>query len=315
MPAQRVRAIVQATLQSAVRFTGVGLHTGQPVTMVVCPAPANHGIVFERTDIQLGDARIPARYDLVKSTPLCTEIVNAAGASVSTVEHVMAALAGCGVYNALIRIDGPEAPVLDGSSVLFVRQFLAAGISTTPAASHVIEVLKPVQVDTPTGWARLQPGAGLTMTFHIKFDDAVIGTQSKTLDLANGAFVRELSNSRTFCRASDVAAMRKAGKALGGTVENAVVVDGDTVLSPGGLRHPDEAVRHKMLDALGDLALAGMPIMGHYHGFKAGHAMTNKLLRALFATPDSYRVRVCDAAMAAALPGAGVTPKEIPAVA
>lgn len=286
-----------------------------PVTMSICPAPANHGIVFERTDIRLGNARIPALFDYAEHSPLCTMIVNEAGASVSTVEHVMAALAGCGVHNALIRIDGPEAPVLDGSAVPFVRSILATGVKELDAPIRVIEVLSTVEVHTAQGWARLGPGKGLTMDFHIDFADKAIGKQSKSLDLANGAFVRELSDSRTFCRASDVEAMRAAGKALGGTMDNAVVVDGDTVLSPGGLRHSDEAVRHKMLDALGDLALAGMPVLGHYEGHKAGHTLTNMLLRELFATPDGYRIRECDAAMAARLPGAGVTAHEIPAVA
>lgn len=286
-----------------------------PVTMSICPAPANHGIVFERTDIRLGNARIPSLFDYAEHSPLCTMIVNEAGASVSTVEHVMAALAGCGVHNALIRIDGPEAPVLDGSAVPFVRSILATGVKELDAPIRVIEVLSTVEVHTAQGWARLGPGKGLTMDFHIDFADKAIGKQSKSLDLANGAFVRELSDSRTFCRASDVEAMRAAGKALGGTMDNAVVVDGDTVLSPGGLRHSDEAVRHKMLDALGDLALAGMPVLGHYEGHKAGHTLTNMLLRELFATPDGYRIRECDAAMAARLPGAGVTAHEIPAVA
>lgn len=286
-----------------------------PVTMSICPAPANHGIVFERTDIRLGNAQIPALFDYAEHSPLCTMIVNEAGASVSTVEHVMAALAGCGVHNALIRIDGPEAPVLDGSAVPFVRSILATGVKELDAPIRVIEVLSTVEVHTAQGWARLGPGKGLTMDFHIDFADKAIGKQSKSLDLANGAFVRELSDSRTFCRASDVEAMRAAGKALGGTMDNAVVVDGDTVLSPGGLRHSDEAVRHKMLDALGDLALAGMPVLGHYEGHKAGHTLTNMLLRELFATPDGYRIRECDAAMAARLPGAGVTAHEIPAVA
>lgn len=306
---------MQTTVQSTVRFSGVGLHTGMTVNMAICPAPADHGIVFERTDIRLGNARIPARFDYVEHSPLCTMIVNKSGASVSTIEHVMAALAGCGVHNALVRIDGPEAPVLDGSAAPFVRRILSTGVKELRAPIRVIEVLSTVEVHTAQGWARLGPGAGLTMDFHIDFVDRAIGQQSKSLDLANGTFVRELCDSRTFCRASDVEAMRAVGKALGGTMENAVVVDGDKVLSPGGLRHGDEAVRHKMLDALGDLALAGAPLLGHYVGHKAGHTLTNMLLRELFATPDGYQIRACDADLAARLPGAGVKAHEIPAVA
>ncbi len=315
VPAYDIEGFLQTTVHSTVRFSGIGLHTGLTVNMVICPAPADHGVVFERTDIRLGDARIPALFDYAEQSPLCTMIVNQSGVSVSTIEHVMAALAGCGVHNALIRIDGPEVPVMDGSAAPFVRSILSAGVKRLSAPIRVIEVLSTVEVHTAQGWARLGPGQGLTMDFHIDFSDQAIGKQSKSLDLANGTFVRELCDSRTFCRASDVEAMRAAGKALGGTMNNAVVVDGDAVLSPGGLRHKDEAVRHKMLDALGDLALAGAPLLGHYEGHKAGHTLTNMLLRELFATKDGYRFRECDTALAARLPGAGVEAHEIPAVA
>lgn len=315
VPAYFVEDHLQTTVHTTVRFSGIGLHTGRPVNMSICPAPSDHGVVFERADIRLGNARIPALFDFAEHSPLCTKIVNEAGVSVSTIEHVMAALAGCGVHNALVRIDGPEAPVLDGSAVAFVRSILAAGVKQMRAPIRVIEVLGTIEVHTAQGWARLGPGEGLTMDFHIDFADRAIGKQSKSLNLANGTFVRELSDSRTFCRASDVDAMRAVGKALGGTMDNAVVVDGDAVLSPGGLRHHDEAVRHKMLDALGDLALAGAPMLAHYEGHKAGHTLTNMLLRELFATPDGYRIRECDAVLAARLPGAGVSAHEIPAVA
>ncbi len=309
---------MQTTIRSAITFKGVGLHSGAPAQLTIRPASAEHGIWFKRMDIALGDRLIPARWDVVETSPLCTQIVNAAGVAVSTVEHVMAALAGCGVHNALIEIDGPEAPILDGSSVPFVRGILNAGVRRLTAPVRAIKVLTPVSVHTSKGWARLspaEPGQGLSMAFHIEFADRAIGRQEKRMNLANGAFVRELSDSRTFCRAADVDAMRRAGKALGGTLENAVVVDGDKVLSPGGLRHADEAVRHKMLDALGDLALAGAPILGFYEGHKAGHAMTNALLHALFETPDAFLMVLCDQAQAAQLPGAGVDRDEIPAVA
>ncbi|MCC1492527.1 UDP-3-O-acyl-N-acetylglucosamine deacetylase [Cognatishimia sp. F0-27] len=306
---------MQTTIRSAITFLGEGLHSGAPARLTIRPASAEHGIWFKRTDIHVGDTLVPARWDAVESSPLCTRIVNRAGVSVSTIEHVMAALAGCGVHNALIEIDGPECPILDGSSAPFVRGILTRGTRRLVAPVRAIEILKPVTVKTEAGWARLSPWRGTAMTFHIEFDDAAIGVQHKRLNLANGAFVRELCDSRTFCRSADIDAMRAAGKALGGTYENAVVVDGDRVLSPGGLRHRDEAVRHKMLDALGDLALAGAPILGHYEGHKAGHAMTNALLRALFAQPDAFRVVLCDEAMAGRLPGAGVESHEIPAVA
>ena len=306
---------MQTTIRSSATFQGVGLHSGAPARLTILPASAEHGIWFKRTDIAVGDNLVPARWHAVETSPLCTQIVNRAGVAVSTVEHVMAALTGCGIHNALIEIDGPECPILDGSAAPFVRGIMARGVRRLSAPVRAIEILLPVSVHTAAGWARLSPGQGTTMSFHIDFADAAIGVQNKTMNLANGSFVRELCDSRTFCRAADVDAMRAAGKALGGTYENAVVVDGARVLSPGGLRHADEAVRHKMLDALGDLALAGAPVIGHYEGHKAGHALTNALLHELFATPDAYRMVECDAAQAARLPGAGVERHEVPAVA
>ncbi|WP_425098969.1 UDP-3-O-acyl-N-acetylglucosamine deacetylase [Tropicibacter sp. S64] len=302
---------MQTTIRSAVSFDGVGLHSGEPARLTIRPASANHGIWFKRTDIALGNTLIPARFDAVETSPLCTLIRNEAGVSVSTIEHVMAALAGCGVHNALVEIDGPECPILDGSSRPFVMGIMQRGVRRLREAVTAIEILKPVMVETAAGWARLSPAEGSFMHFHIDFVDAAIGVQDKRLNMANGTFVRELCDSRTFCRASDVDAMHKAGKALGGTYENAVVVDGDKVLSPGGLRHKDEAVRHKMLDALGDISLAGAPIIGLYEGHKAGHALTNALLRAVFADPAAFRMVTCNATMAARLPGAGVEMDEV----
>lgn len=311
-----LRHSVQTTIRSAIKFQGMGLHSGLPARLSIRPASAEHGIWFKRTDLDDGDCLVPARWDAVVAEPLCTRIVNGSGVSVSTVEHVMAALAGCGIHNALVEIDGPEAPILDGSSVPFVRGILSRGVRVLNAPVRALEVRLPVSVHTAAGWARLSPSdAGLSMAFHIEFSDKAIGRQDKRLNLANGAFVRELCDSRTFCRNADVQAMHAAGKALGGTLENAVVVDGERVLTPGGLRHADEAVRHKMLDALGDLALAGAPILGHYEGHKAGHAMTNALLRELFSNPDAFRMVDCSAQLAQCLPGAGVHAREIPAVA
>jgi len=283
--------------------------------MVLRPAAAGHGIWFKRTDINVGDAMVPALYDAVDRSPLCTRLVNDAGVSVSTVEHVMAALAGAGVSNALIEIDGPEVPILDGSSVPFLRGIMARGVRALRAPVVAYEVLKPITVEVDGARATLLPSDRMEIEFHIDFEDAAIGRQSKTLDMGNGAFARELSDSRTFCRMSDVDMMQDKGLALGGTLENAVVVDGGDVLSPGGFRHADEAVRHKMLDALGDLALAGGPILGRYVGERAGHALTNTLLRTLFETPGALRPVVCDAETVARLPGQGLVWAEIPQVA
>lgn len=307
---------MQTTLKSAVTFEGVGLHSGLPATLRVSPASADHGIWFRRTDIQVGDAMVPAKWSAVEQSPLCTKLVNEAGVSVSTVEHLMAALAGCGIHNAMIEIDGPEVPILDGSSAEFVETFLDRGTQAQGVPVRALKIMKSVTVETDAGWARLSPNSHLVMEFEIEFDEENIGHQSRRLDLANGAFVRELCDSRTFCRKCDVDAMQANGLALGGRPGvNAVVFDGACVESGNGLRHTDEPVRHKMLDAMGDLALAGAPILGTYTGVRAGHALTNRLLRALFNTPGAVTWVECDAQMNAMLPGVGVRRDEVPAVA
>jgi UDP-3-O-[3-hydroxymyristoyl] N-acetylglucosamine deacetylase len=308
-------ALVQTTIKSAVTFHGVGLHTGRNVSLTIHPASAEYGIWFRRTDIEVGDTLIPARWDSVTPSRLCTTIENPSGASISTIEHVMAALAGCGIHNALIEVSGPEVPILDGSATQFVRGILARGIRTLDAPVRIIEILQPVEVREGNAIARLETSDAFEIDFRIDFADGAIGKQSMHLNMANGTFVRELCASRTFCRQSDVDTMRANGLARGGTLNNAIVVDGDVVLSPGGMRYKDEAVRHKMLDALGDLALAGAPIVGRYVGDRAGHALTNKLLRALFLNPAAFRMVECDTKTAGRLPGVGVHPADIPAVA
>jgi UDP-3-O-[3-hydroxymyristoyl] N-acetylglucosamine deacetylase len=279
--------------------------------MTVSPASAEYGIWFRRTDVagngSGADPMVSAHWSNVTASRLCTVIENASGVSVSTIEHIMAALVGCGVHNALIEIDGPEVPILDGSSRPFVAGILARGIRDLDGALYCFEILEPVEVVEGDASARLDPAETLEIDFRIDFTDSAIGRQSKHLTMANGAFVHELSDSRTFCRQSDVEAMRASGLALGGSYENAVVVDGDRVLSPGGLRHADEAVRHKMLDALGDLALAGAPILGRYTGVRAGHALTNKLLRKLFAQPSAFRIVRAGEKQRALLPGVGLS--------
>ncbi len=303
---------MQSTLKAAVTFTGRGLHTGKSVRMVVRPASADYGIWFVRSDVTGADPMIAAQWDQVMPSRLCTVVENDAGVRVSTIEHVMAALAGCGIHNALIDIDGPEVPILDGSAVPFVQGFLARGLIAQSAPVRAVRILKAVEVREGDAVARLEPADMLEINFHIDFTDAAIGKQTKHLSLANGAFVRELCDSRTFCRQADVDAMRARGLALGGTLENAVVFDGDQIISPGGLRHDDEPVRHKMLDALGDLALAGGPILGRYTGHRAGHALTNKLLRKLFADSEAFCLVDCGPTMGMKLPGVGVIRSDIP---
>jgi len=303
---------LQNTLKSPAVFNGKGLHSGASVRMTVRPASADYGIWFRRTDIADRDALIPARWDAVVPSRLCTLIENSAGVSVSTIEHVMAALAGCAIHNALIEIDGPEVPILDGSAVPFVQTFLARGLIEQSAPVRAIRVLRSVEVREGEAVARLDPSDMMEIDFSIDFDEAAIGQQSKHLNMANGAFVRELSDSRTFCRKADVDRMRASGLALGGTMRNAVVFDGDRILTPGGLRHVDEPVRHKMLDAMGDLSLAGGPILGRYTGIRAGHALTNSLLRALFADSSAWRMVDCGLLTTDKLPGVGVHSHDLP---
>jgi len=283
--------------------------------MVVRPAAAGVGVVFRRTDVTDLDPVLPAVWDKVVSSPLNTRLANDAGVTLSTIEHIMAALAGCGIHNALIEVDGPEVPIMDGSAAVFVRGLIDAGVTHLSAPLKAIEILRRVEVVRGDAFAQLDPATSLQIAFSIDFEDEAIGSQSKTLNMANGSFVRELCDSRTFCRQSDVENMQEQGLALGGSLLNAVVVEGDQVLSPGGLRHADEAVRHKMLDALGDLYTAGAPIIGRYTGNKAGHALTNQLLRALFADPTAWRMVTCDAKTAARLPGVGVSKADLFAVA
>ena len=305
-------SFVQNTVGKAIAFEGVGLHSGRPVRLVVVPAPSDHGIWFRRTDIaDPAAAFVAASWTNAVPSPLCTRLRNEAGTEIVTVEHLLAALAGCGVRNAVVEIEGPEVPILDGSSRPFVEAIMEAGIEIQAAPDRAIEILKPVEVRRGASVARLEPAETLQMDFAIEFEDAAIGAQSKTLDLANGAFVRELCDSRTFCRRADVDAMRAQGLALGGSLDNAVVVEGADVLSPGGLRHADEAVRHKMLDALGDLSLAGAPIIGRYTGRRSGHALTGALLEALFADPSAWRMVTCDAGRSGTLPGAGVKRQDL----
>lgn len=306
---------MQTTIKSTAVFTGTGLHTGRTVRVSVQPASAEYGIWFRRTDVGGYDPLIPAKWDRVSNTELNTRISNDDGVCVSTIEHLMAALAGCGVHNALIEINGPEVPLLDGSSAPFVAGILARGVRRLDMPVRAIRVLKPVHVNQSEAMATLMPAEELKIDFEIDFADSVIGHQTKSLNMANGAFVHELCNSRTFCRQADIDQMRERGLIMGGSMTSAVVVDGEKVVTPGGMRHMDEPVRHKMLDALGDLALAGAPILGRYVGHRAGHAMTNQLLRALFADPSAFEMVECSEEMTNRLPGAGLKSADITTIA
>jgi UDP-3-O-[3-hydroxymyristoyl] N-acetylglucosamine deacetylase len=279
---------MRRTVNKAVRFRGVGLHGGQPVVLTVAPAAAETGIVFRRTDAGPAARPIPARYDFVHDTHLCTRLSNGDGLSIGTVEHLMAALAGCGISDARIAVDGPEVPIMDGSAVAFVREFVRVGIRDLGVPWRAIRVQEPVSVRMEGKLAELAPAPRFEMEFSVSFADPAIGLQSKELALAGSAIVSELSDSRTFGFLSEVEMLLRQGLGRGGSLENVVIIDNGRVLNPEGLRHPDEFVRHKMLDAVGDLALAGAPIIGRYTGIKAGHEMSNLLLRKLFSCPEAW---------------------------
>lgn len=303
---------MQTTLKSPVALEGIGLHTGKPVRIRLTPAAADYGIWFRRVDAALGEDMISAHWTSVVPSELCTMVMNDAGVSVSTIEHLMAAIAGTGLHNVLVEIDGPEVPILDGSSAGFVRAIMARGLRRLAAPVRAIRVTRRVEVTRGTSKAVLEPNDGLEIAFSIAFDARAIGEQALALDMANGAFVRDLCDCRTFCLKEEVDAMRARGLALGGTLENAVVIDGDDVMNPEGLRHRDEAVRHKMLDAVGDLALAGAPILGRYTGDKAGHATTRALLEAFLNAPDAHEMVDCTASQTARLPGMGLKASDFP---
>lgn len=291
---------MQATVKTTLEFRGFGLHSGAPATLRIRPYPADLGLWFKRTDVTDLDPLIPARWDAVVDTRLCTVLANRDGAAVSTVEHVMAALAAFGVDNALIEVDGPEIPILDGSSLPYARALARAGLAEQDGERRVLRILEPVEVVDGPRRARLEPCGRFEIDFAIDFEDPAIGAQRLRLAPTPTSFLGELADCRTFCLAAEIEAMRAAGLARGGSLDNAVVVQDGAVLNPGGLRRPDEFVRHKALDAVGDLGLAAAPILGRYVGVRAGHEMTNRLLRALSLRPDAWRIEAAEDARVAA---------------
>ena len=277
--------IQQQTLASAVSSRGVGLHSGEHVMMTLGPAMPGTGIVFRRVD---AGADIPALWTNSVNAALCTMLSNGEGLEIKTVEHLMAAFAGCGIDNAVVELDGPEVPAMDGSAAPFVALIDRAGIVRQEMPRRAIKVLKPITVVAGGGTAVLLPEHGFSMSFDIAFDNPLIRAQDMTVTFEPGAFRSELSRARSFGMLEDVERLRAAGLALGGSLDNAIVISGNRVLNRGGLRYPDEFVRHKMLDALGDLYLAGAPLIGHFHGSRSGHAHTRRLLAALFADPAAW---------------------------
>ncbi len=292
---------VQHTLAGPAVFAGVGIHTGAMVRVEVRPAPADHGLVFLRTDVKDRDAAVPALGEAVCQTRLGTVIGNDVGVTVSTVEHLMAAFAALAIDNAVIALDGPEVPIMDGSSQPFIDALDKAGRRPQSAPRRYLEVLETVEVVEDDKRVTLSPADRFEMAFEILFDTPAIGRQRIDLALDEQSFRRELADCRTFGFLHEVEALRAAGLARGGSLDNVVVIDNDQILNPEGLRRPDEFVRHKALDAVGDLYLLGAPLIGRYEGVYAGHGLNNAIVRALLARPQAWRLAPLQAELARAV--------------
>ena len=279
----------QRTVAKRVSCTGVGLHSGRPATLSLAPAPPDAGVTFVRRDLGV---ELPARADLVTDTVLSTTIARGA-ASVATVEHVLAALTGMGIDNCRVEVEGPEIPILDGSAAPFVYLVQEAGIRTQRVGKRFLIVREPVEVADGDKLARLEPAPELSIRFAIDFDHPLITDQRFEFVFSDRRFAREVAPARTFCLLRDVERMKASGRAQGGSLENAIVVDEFSILNPDGLRFPDEFVRHKVLDALGDLTLVGMPVIGRFTAHKSGHALNQALVRKVLAMRSAFReVRV-----------------------
>ncbi|NJN40816.1 MAG: UDP-3-O-acyl-N-acetylglucosamine deacetylase [Gammaproteobacteria bacterium] len=286
----------QRTIKAGIKATGIGLHTGKKVTMSLRPAPSDTGIVFRRIDLAI-PADIRTSAEAVTDTRLCSSL-ESNGAKVATVEHLMSALAGLGIDNLYVDLSGPEVPIMDGSAAPFVFLLQSAGLEELNAPKKFFRVRQPIEVRDGDKWARFDPYDGFRLTFSIMFDHPVFDRtgQSITIDLAETSYVKEVARARTFGFVQDVEAMRSAGLALGGSLDNAVVMDEYRVLNSDGLRYGDEFVKHKVLDAMGDLYLVGYPLIGAFSAHKSGHALNNQLLRATLADGDAWELVTFDRA-------------------
>ncbi len=280
----------QHTVAAEVSCVGVSLHSGDMVNMVIRPAAANTGIVFVRQDIASPNNVVPAVFDAVVETTLGTTIANKHGVSVSTIEHLMAAIWGAGIDNARIELDGPEVPIMDGSSEPFVFLLECAGRVQQRAARRVIEVLKEIRVEEGKSMAVIKPAENFTLELEINFNHKLIPSQKAYYDFSETTFKQALARARTFGFERDVEKMRSMGLALGGSLHNAIVVGEDDIINEGGLRYQDEFIRHKALDCIGDYFLAGAQLQGDVITNRPGHGINNKLLRALFADASNYRI-------------------------
>ncbi|MCP5150547.1 MAG: UDP-3-O-acyl-N-acetylglucosamine deacetylase [Ectothiorhodospiraceae bacterium] len=284
--------IRQRTLKNVIRATGVGLHTGRKVYLTLRPAAPNTGIVFRRIDLD-DPVEIPARPENVCDTTLSTTLARG-DVRVSTVEHLLSAMAGLGVDNAYVDLSAPEVPIMDGSAGPFVFLIQSAGIEEQSAPKRFIRITEPVEVEEGDKWARFEPFDGFKVTFEIQFDHPVFRacTSRTSVDFSTTSFVKEVSRARTFGFVRDLEWLRDNRLALGATLDNALVIDDYRVLNEDGLRYEDEFVKHKVLDAIGDLYLLGYPLIGAFHGYKSGHGLNNRLLRKLLATESAWETVV-----------------------
>jgi UDP-3-O-[3-hydroxymyristoyl] N-acetylglucosamine deacetylase len=278
----------QTTLASEISITGTGVHSGAPVSITLCPADSDTGFRFLLSNGEAYGTEIPADQRYVTGVTLCTVIGDGNGASVATVEHLLAALRGLGVDNALIEIDSPEVPIMDGSAARFVEAVDEVGLIELDSPRRYLKVLKRVYVEEAGAFGELSPHNGFRLDVEIDFDSDLVGQQRIEIDLNPGSFRRELSRARTFGFMKDVEGLWKAGLALGASLENTVAIGDDRIINREGLRYPDEFVRHKALDAIGDLALAGAPILGAYKSRRGGHRLNSLVLKALMADAEAW---------------------------
>ena len=279
---------MQHTVAGCIRFEGIGLHTGSMIRMEIRPAKAGYGIVFLRPGLPGGAVEIPARQEFISSSSYRTELSNPEGVSVSTVEHLMATLAVLGIDNAAIVVDGPELPIMDGSALPFARAILDTGIVPIRGTRRAIRILRKVEVKSGKSRAALLPAREFSLACSIDFPSPAIGRQECRVEGLGPPAVYSLLPARTFVELESIEDLRKMGLARGGSLDNAVVVSGNKVLNENGLRFTDEFARHKALDVVGDLYLAGAPILGHCIAVRPGHAITRRLLSAVFSTPGTW---------------------------
>lgn len=282
--------ISQKTINSKVSCNSVGLHSGAEVVMSLLPAPCNSGIIFRRIDLEKGKNEIKANYQNVVTTNLGTTIANEFGAKVATIEHLMAAIWGCGIDNLIVELNGPEIPIMDGSSEPFVFLIECGGINVQEEQRRMIEIIKTIRVEDKDKFIEVKPAKDFSIDLTIDFNNQQIKQQKFDYHSTFTSFKNDICRARTFCFKHEIDHMHKLGLAKGGSLDNAIVIDNDKIINEGGLRYGDEFVRHKTLDFIGDIYLAGYYIIGHFTALKAGHGINNALLKKLFADKDSWRL-------------------------